>query len=192
MLSVWLLCLLIVGYLIYAMASTLLEENVELTIGNTAFGFFVFLVLPVLLFYFFRHVFRAGKRWRTWRNCLFEHFSMPAFLGSDLVGKLMLPDQLADGEIISYSLGCFRQRRYQRERVGNKGISLWQSDTLKKRVASSMTSIPIQIDLPKSRPESNWSGSYGHIKWLLSIKTANDGFEDIDYEVPVFFNPYDV
>ncbi|GEM_PF-3303313 len=190
--STWLLAALVSGYLIYAMGSSLYAGDVKVTLGSMVFSLFIIVGLPVLLFYFFIHVLKAWRRWSAWRNCLFEHYSIPAYLGAQLEGKLMLPDQLKGGDTLSYSLGCFRQRRYHGERVGKKGISLWQSDTVKRPLDPMMESIPIQIDLPKSRPESKWSGNYGHIKWLLSIKTANDKFEDIDYEIPVFFNPYDV
>lgn len=190
MLSLWVVSALVYSYLVFIMASTLFEGSVEKTMGNILFSLFVFLVLPALMYYFATHVFKARRRCRQWRNCLFELQAMPAYLGAQLQGKLTLPAEMMDGDKIYCSVGCFRKRARLQGRKYRKGIPLWESETIKTRVTRGMRSFRLNIDLPKSRPESNWSDPDGHVRWLLSVKTANDSFEDIDYEVPVFFNPY--
>jgi hypothetical protein len=170
---------------------TLVQGSVEITTGNIVFSLFVYLVLPAFMVYFATHVFSAWRRWRQWRNCLFELQAMPAYLGAELLGKLMLPAEMMDGDTIYCSVGCFRKRSKLEGRKYRKGIPLWESETIKTKVTRGMRSFRLNIDLPKSRPESNWSDPKGHVRWLLSVKTAKDSFEDIDYEVPVFFNPYE-
>lgn len=190
MLSIWIVSALVYGYLVFIMASTLYQGSVEITTGNIVFSLFGFLVLPALMVYFATYVFSAWRRCRQWRNCLFELQAMPAYLGARLQGKLILPSQMNEGDTIYWSVGCFRKSGKLQGRKYRKGIPLWESETIKMKVTRGMRSFRLNIDLPKSRPESNWSDPEGHVRWLLSVKTANDSFEDIDYEVPVFFNPY--
>ena len=71
--------------------------------------------------------------------------------------------------------------------IPNKGIALWESDALKTPVSAGLRSIPVQFKLPKSRPESNGSDPHDRVNWMLTVNVDKD--KNIEYEVPVFFDP---
>lgn len=194
--SVAVLFSLLAGYLIYAMSAAFFTDETEMTLFTPLLRIFFQLVLLALVLILFRQVLKAWKIWWQWKDCIFELQPMPAYLGAKLQGKLSIPSQLISGSKIYCTLSCLRhgsdtKRLEADKRKRRRGVLLWESDTQKIPVMPSMKSIRIIIDLPKSRPESNWTDPDDRVKWILSVNEGMDYHNDIDYEVPVFFNPYE-
>jgi hypothetical protein len=132
-----------------------------------------------------RQSLRAAKTWRRWQGHHLSLLTVPGRPGSTLRGRLSVPVDTRGTQSLNIKFGVYRSRSTPKNRViPRQGTPLWESGESTRSVPLGASTLDLEFEVPRSRPNSDWSKNDEKIRWQITV--SDDLGEEFYYEVPVF------
>lgn len=126
---------------------------------------------------------KAFRLWWHWRDKRLVLKTLPGRLGQSLEAELTLPDPAPVPLRIRF--GVYRAIRGSRNTtLLSKGEAVWEAEAQEHDVPAGASSLALSFDVPKGRPQSDWSRPTERTRWQVSVLL--DKRNSFEFEVPVF------